>query len=122
MAFHSGIQSGQLLQKAGSARSNKALVFDKRSDEVHKDRWAFGASCQEVDIPACRGDGESGYVRRNAGADRKASFQSWIARRVGKGNRDQIEAALGKLRHLLGELGLKEPVRAFRSGLETLFR
>jgi hypothetical protein len=31
--------------------------------------------------------------------------------------RDQIEAALGKLRHLLGEFSLKEPFSAFMDGL-----
>ncbi len=51
------------LQKAGSARSNKALVPDKYSDEAHQDRWAFGAPCQEAHASACGGDGDEGYVR-----------------------------------------------------------
>ena len=36
------------------------------------------------------------------------------------GNRDQIEAALGTARYLLGEFDLKESFRAFVDGLEWL--
>ena len=34
--------------------------------------------------------------------DRRASSRSWVARRVGKGNRDHTEATLGKVRDLQG--------------------
>ena len=45
--------------------------------------------------------------------DRKASSSAWLAGHVGAGNRDQIEAPLGKVRGLKGEFGLKEPLMRF---------
>ena len=63
VAIYPGLQPGQLLQKIGSTRSDKAMVADKRSDETHQDRWAFGAPCQEAYIPTRRGYGDQGYVR-----------------------------------------------------------
>ncbi|MCH8869250.1 MAG: hypothetical protein IIC85_06030 [Chloroflexi bacterium] len=35
--------------------------------------------------------------------------EDWIARRVGKRNRGHTQAALCKVRHLLGEVDLNEP-------------
>ena len=52
----------QLLQKACFARSDKALVPDKYSDETHQDRRKAGAPCQEACVPACPGDSNEGSV------------------------------------------------------------
>ena len=63
VAFHRGLQLAQLLRMTCFARSDKALVPDKYSDETHQDRRKAGAPCQEACVPACRGDSNELSVR-----------------------------------------------------------
>ena len=47
-------------------------------------------------------------------------FVPFLVRHMSRsGNRDQIAAALGKVRDLQGEAGLNEPFTAFHNGSET---
>ena len=49
-------------------------------------------------------------------------FVPFLVRHMSRsGNRDQISAALGKVRDLQGEVGLNEPFTAFHNGSETEF-
>src|ERR671918_803936 len=53
LVVHSGLQPGQLHEKAGLAGGDEALVADQSSDPADQDGRATGPTCQEAGVSAC---------------------------------------------------------------------
>ena len=94
MAVHPSIQPGELRKKAGSAGSNKGLVFAKCADQAHQNRRTARASCQEVGVSDCGSVCEQGCVRWYAGADRETPSSAWVVRGHGVVDLDGIRVPL----------------------------
>ena len=77
-AVHPGLQLGQLLEKAGLAGGNEALVVDQSADQNDQDRRSVSAPCQKTGVSARRGFGDQGNADRYTGTDQLASLGTRI--------------------------------------------
>ncbi len=51
--LRTGLQPGQLHEKADLTGGDEALVVDQSANQADQDRRAVGAPCPKVGIPAC---------------------------------------------------------------------